>query len=87
MGIEMCSSDRDAVRQMDLDAPGLGDSFVEQDDYDAPFWTIPPGEEGADFSHAGGEYEAFHSFAEDLAKLTGPLSYSNSSLHTSAPYQ
>jgi len=83
----MCSSDRDTVQQMDFDAPGLGEGFAEQDDYDAPFQTMPPGEEGVDFSHAGGEYEAFHLFAEDLAKLTGLLSYLTFCLLTSTPYQ
>ena len=83
----MCSSDCDAVWQMDFDALGLGESFTEQDDYDAPFQTIPPGEEGVDFSHAGGEYEAFHSFAENLAKLTGPLSSLNFHQLTSTTYQ
>jgi len=57
---------------MDLDAVGSG--FVDQDGYADPFQTIPPGEEGADFSHAGGEFEAFHSFVEDLEKLTSQLS-------------
>ena len=70
----MCSSDHEAIRQMDLDVTGSG--FVDQDwdEFDNPFQTIPPGEEGADFSHAGGEFEAFHSFVEDLEKLTGQLS-------------
>jgi len=52
-----------------MDTDALGEDFIEQDSYDVPFQTIPPGEEGVGVSHAGGEYEAFHSFAEDLTKL------------------
>ena len=76
----MCSSDHSAVREMDTNA--LGEDFIEQDSYNVPFQTVPPGEEGVGASHAGGEYEAFHSFAEDLAKLTGPLSDLNYCLLT-----
>ncbi|KAG2159580.1 uncharacterized protein EDB93DRAFT_1074785 [Suillus bovinus] len=33
--------------------------------------TVPPGEEGLDFSHEGGEYEAFEGLAQQMADLSG----------------
>jgi hypothetical protein len=41
-------------------------------------YTAPPGEEGLDFSHAGGEYEAFEGLAHEIASVSG---WSVSSLH------
>lgn len=35
------------------------------------FNTIPPGNEGFDISHEGGECEIYQDFAEELAKQTG----------------
>ncbi|KAG1800234.1 uncharacterized protein HD556DRAFT_1230311 [Suillus plorans] len=33
--------------------------------------TAPPGEEGMDMSHAGGEYEAFEGLTEQIADVSG----------------
>ena len=57
--------ERDAVQEMDLDA-GLLD-----DDTAALPHLPPPGEEGLDLSHEGGEHEVFDSLVEDIAKATG----------------
>lgn len=56
----LSQEDREAVQRMDLDAD------YASDDVDAVSYTAPPGEEGFDISHEGGEFEVF----EDLA--TGP---------------
>jgi len=40
-------------------------------DVEAHLCTAPPGEEAFDFSHAGGEHEAFEGLAHQLADLTG----------------
>ena len=40
-------------------------SFSEQE------LGLPPGEEGFDISHEGGEYEVFEELAEGVANLTG----------------
>ncbi|KAG2351794.1 hypothetical protein BDR07DRAFT_1258018, partial [Suillus spraguei] len=34
-------------------------------------YTVPPGEEGMELSHAGGEYEAFEGLAGQIADLGG----------------
>ncbi|KAG2031724.1 hypothetical protein BDR03DRAFT_875348 [Suillus americanus] len=34
-------------------------------------YTAPPGEEGMDLSHAGGEYEAFEGLADQIVDLSG----------------
>jgi hypothetical protein len=39
-------------------------------DTDAPY-TAPPGEEGIELSHAGGEYEDFEGLAEQIADFGG----------------
>ena len=57
--------DRDAVQQMDLDA-GIG-----ADDVDAISHTAPPGEEGFDISHEGGEFEVFEDLVAGLAESGG----------------
>ena len=57
--------DREAVGQMDLDA-GFG-----ADDVDAVGYTAPPGEEGFDISHEGGEFEVFEDLAMGLAEASG----------------
>ncbi|KAG1781332.1 hypothetical protein EV702DRAFT_928311, partial [Suillus placidus] len=33
--------------------------------------TAPPGEEGLEFSHAGGEHEAFEGLASQIAEISG----------------
>jgi hypothetical protein len=33
--------------------------------------TAPPGEEGFEFSHAGGEYEAFEGLTSQIAEISG----------------
>ncbi|KAG1751748.1 hypothetical protein EDB19DRAFT_1903708 [Suillus lakei] len=33
-------------------------------------YTAPPSEEGADFSHKGGEYEVFQGLAQQMADLS-----------------
>lgn len=39
-------------------------------DFDANF-PVPPGEEGMDLSHEGGEYEAFTGLSQQVASLSG----------------
>ncbi|KAG1809879.1 uncharacterized protein HD556DRAFT_1199329, partial [Suillus plorans] len=34
-------------------------------------YTAPPGEEGLEFSHAGGEHEAFEGLASQIAEISG----------------
>lgn len=51
---------------MDQDA-GLADD----DDVDAISHTVPPGEEGFDISHEGGEYEVFNDLVTGLVESTG----------------
>ncbi|KAG1864585.1 hypothetical protein C8R48DRAFT_601837 [Suillus tomentosus] len=34
-------------------------------------YTAPPGEEGADLSHEGGEYEVFEGLAQQMADISG----------------
>ena len=58
--------DRDAVQQMDLDT-----GFGTNDDVDAISRTAPPGEEGFDISHEGGEFEVFEDLAAGLAAANG----------------
>lgn len=50
---------------MDLDAG------YSNDDTAAISHIPPPGEEGFDLSHEGGEYEVFESLVEDIAQATG----------------
>ena len=57
--------DRDAVQQMDLD------TNYGTDNVDAVSYTAPPGEEGFDISHEGGEFEVFEDVAAGLAELSG----------------
>lgn len=58
----MTYDEREAVHQMDVDM-GLQGEIP----YDFP----PPGEEGFDLSHEGGEYTAYEDFARGLSDLTG----------------
>lgn len=51
---------------MDLDA-----GFGTNDDADAISHTVPPGEEGFDISHEGGEFEVFEEVAAGLAAANG----------------
>jgi hypothetical protein len=64
----MSYNDRQAVVEMDQDYNGGNDSDL---DMDSTFTTLPPGDEGFDISHAGGEHEVFEGFADDLAARTG----------------
>jgi hypothetical protein len=58
----MSANDRDVVESM------LADANV---DIDSIPYTVPPGEEGADLSYEGGEYEAFEGLAQQMADLSG----------------
>ncbi|KAG1774198.1 hypothetical protein EV702DRAFT_975394 [Suillus placidus] len=40
-------------------------------DIDSIPYTAPPGEEGLEFSHEGGEHEAFEGLAQQMADLSG----------------
>ena len=69
----MSSHDRNMIQQMDIDNAAIhGDADF---DYSSAFNSMPPGEEGFDFSHEGGEFEVFEAFADDLARLTGRCVY------------
>ncbi|KAG2114526.1 hypothetical protein DEU56DRAFT_933756 [Suillus clintonianus] len=62
----MSAEDRAAVETMLIDY----DTDIESIPY-----TAPPGEEGAEFSHEGGEYEVFQGLAQQMADLSGFLIY------------
>lgn len=59
--LEMSSVDRETVENMISDIGMVID--------DEPY-TAPPGEEGLDISHEGGEYEAFEGLSEQVASLS-----------------
>lgn len=61
----MSYDDREAVVEMD-NADVIMDSGDQPDDMVQTFDTLPPGEEGFDISHAGGEHEVFEGAAEAL---------------------
>jgi hypothetical protein len=58
--LDMSSADREAVEKMIIDV-GM-DAYTEH-------CAAPPGEEGFDISHEGGEYEAFEGLSEQVASL------------------
>ncbi|KAG2738887.1 hypothetical protein P692DRAFT_201842716 [Suillus brevipes Sb2] len=58
----MSAEDRDMVESMMADY-GM--------DVDALPYTAPPGDEGLDMSHEGGEYEAFEELAHEVAGISG----------------
>ncbi|KAG2740589.1 hypothetical protein P692DRAFT_20851327 [Suillus brevipes Sb2] len=58
----MSAEDRVAVETMLID--------VDIDIKSIPY-TAPPGEEGANFSHEGGEYEVFKGLAQQMADFSG----------------
>ena len=60
---ELSQDDWNNVAAMDRDFGDM-DSFSE--------WELdpPPGDEGFDISHEGGEYEVFEELAQDIANLT-----------------
>jgi hypothetical protein len=58
----MSAEDRNAVETMLVDV----DVDIESIPYSAP-----PGEEGVDLSHEGGEYEAFEGLGQQVADLSG----------------
>lgn len=53
---------------MDLDAGFVGD---DDDDVDAISRMVPPGEEGFDISHEGGEFEVFDDLIAGLSASMG----------------
>lgn len=62
---ELSQDDRDAVEQMDIDAGHSGEDVF------AISHIAPPGEEGLDISHEGGEHKVFEDLVETLAQSTG----------------
>ncbi|KAG2052121.1 hypothetical protein BDR06DRAFT_1009817 [Suillus hirtellus] len=60
---EMSAEDHAAIETMLID--------VNIDTKSIPYTAPPAGEEGADFSHEGGEYEAFEGLAQQMADLSG----------------
>jgi hypothetical protein len=66
ISLELSHADRDAVENMDLDA---GHST---EDTAAVSHIAPPGKEGLDISHEGGEHEVFEDLVlETLAQSDG----------------
>ena len=63
--LELSHADHDAVENMNLDAS----HSIE--DTAAVSHIAPPGEEGLDISHEGGEHEVFEDLVETLAQLGG----------------
>ncbi|KIK35773.1 hypothetical protein CY34DRAFT_95515 [Suillus luteus UH-Slu-Lm8-n1] len=59
---EMSTEDQEIVENMMADFGMEVETFVHM---------APPGEEGFDLSHAGGEHEAFEGLTHQLADLTG----------------
>jgi hypothetical protein len=59
----MSMEDREMVENMITDYGMDTEPLVQ--------YTAPPGEEGLDFSHAGGEYEAFEGLAHQIASISG----------------
>jgi hypothetical protein len=62
---ELSQEDCDAVECMDLDMGHLADDVA------AVSHTAPPGEEGFDISHEGGEHEVFDDLVDGLAQSNG----------------
>jgi len=63
----MTYQEREAVAEMDL-------MDLDADDfsgYDTAFNTLPPGEEGFNISHAGGEHEVFKGLADEVGDSIG----------------
>ncbi|KAG1867722.1 hypothetical protein F4604DRAFT_1927515 [Suillus subluteus] len=58
---EMSTEDRDMVENMITDY-GISEMLPH---------TAPPGEEGLEFSHAGGEHEAFEGLASQITEISG----------------
>jgi hypothetical protein len=58
----MSAEDREAVETMLID---------HNVDIESIPYTAPPGEEGADLSHEGGEHEAFKGLAQQMADVSG----------------
>jgi hypothetical protein len=62
--VELSQDDRNNVAAMDID---LGDAISFSEVQLGP----PPGDEGFDISHEGGEHEVFEDLAQGIADLTG----------------
>jgi hypothetical protein len=60
--LEMSMEDHNIVEDMMVDC-GM--------DFEALPYTAPPREEGLEFSHKGGEHEAFESLASQIAEISG----------------
>jgi hypothetical protein len=59
---KMLSEDHEAVETM----------LINHDvNINSVSYTAPPGEEGADLSYEGGEYEAFKGLAQQMADISG----------------
>jgi len=61
---ELLQDDQDNVAAMDRDSGDM-DSFSEHE------ICPPPGDEGFNISHKGGEHEIFEELAQEIANLTG----------------
>lgn len=66
VAVEMTYTEREMVSEMDNDCD-MGGSTEDP----AIFSTLPPGDEGFDISHEGGEHEVFEELSHDLAEITG----------------
>lgn len=61
----LSQEDRNAVEQMDVDS-GIGEADIL-----AASSYPPPGDEGFDISHEGGEHEVFEQLAQGISNSTG----------------
>jgi len=61
---ELSQDDQDNVAAMDRD-------FGDMDSFSECEIGPPPGDEGFDISHEGGEHEVFEELAQEIANLTG----------------
>ena len=66
VAVEMTYTEREVVSEMDNDYNMDGSP-----EDPTVFSTLPPGDEGFDISHEGGEHEVFEEFSHDLEKITG----------------
>jgi hypothetical protein len=64
----MSYDEREDIQDMDADLMDVGEDTMGSSD---AVHSAPPGDEGFDISHAGGEHEAFEGLADEISKLTG----------------
>jgi hypothetical protein len=64
----MSYDEREDIHQMDADLMDVGEDTMGGTN---AVHSAPPGDEGFNISHAGGEHEAFEGLADEISKLMG----------------